>query len=122
MSNGLSVPVERAEVTALFATWLADKALVRIEFRFRAFAATFLARVTRASESELRFISDDRWAELALPLPDDIIFRYLDLRGTPKGQKFERLIVLFYPFVSDPDESDQIAFAEVIEPHQKING
>ena len=35
MSNGLSIIADRAEVLAMFRTWLADRALIRIEFRFR---------------------------------------------------------------------------------------
>jgi hypothetical protein len=123
MSNGLSIEASREEAVTLFRAWMADKVLVRIEFRFRALAATFLARVTGADLSELRFMSDDRWSELVLRLPDGGIFRYLDIRDySTRQHEFEHLIALFFPYITDPDESDQIFFTEVKEPRKAING
>lgn len=115
MSKGLSIVATRPDALAMFRTWLADRALIRIEFRFRLFAATFRARVITVAEASVAFMADDRLAELVLPLPPDVRFRFLDLRGFPEEKDFERMLVMFYPVGPDPDKWDQIVFAEVRE-------
>ena len=118
MSSVRAIPVSHTEALNLVRTWKAKGALIRIEFRFRILIATFRARVADVSDAQLTFVSDDKLAELVLPVPLVATFQYLDLRES-LARDLGRMLVLLYPFVPDPNESDQVVFAEIVEkpPH-----
>ena len=119
MSEGrVSVETTRDETFDLFKAWAEDRALIRVELRLLRLAATFTVRVAvvvPGTPGEIRFLADDRWAELVIPIPGDVTFRFLDINEFTGGAKFERMLMMFYPFVNDPDEADQVVFAEVNE-------
>ena len=105
--------VDQDEVLALFRTWREDRALLRIELRLHLLAATFQVRVTRVESDQLSFMSDDKGSTLVVPLPPAADFRFLDLSRPPStSESFGRMLMLFYPFRKDLDESNQIVFAE----------
>jgi len=114
-----SIVASHPEVIDLFRAWQVDRAPIRIEFRLTVLTATVLACVSSASDDQLTFSTDREWAELTLPLPRGAIFRYLDMWAVPEGERFERIIVLFYPgsnpCTADPAKLDQVVFAEVRE-------
>lgn len=95
-------------------TWAEDKSLLRCELRFADFAAAFDARVTGATDTELRLMADNRRSELTLRLRDDFTFAYNDMREPPSN-KYVRMIVVFYPYIGDPADADIIVLGEMIE-------
>ena len=107
------------EATDLFRAWQVDRALIRVEFRLHILTATVLARVSSTSDRHVTFSTDLDYAELTLPLSPGTIFRYLDLWAVPEHERFERVIVLFYPAPNprsaDPAQRDQVVLAEVRE-------
>lgn len=117
MSEGrVSIPATTGEAFSLFDAWRVDRALIRIEFRLRILAATFLARVSAVGDATVHFMADDKWAELVLPIPGrDVSFRFMDINEFANRAKFERLLVMFYNSSEDLSGVDQIVFAEVDE-------
>jgi hypothetical protein len=83
MSSVRAIPVSHTEALNLVRTWKVNGALIRVEFCFRILAATFRARVADVSDAQLTFVSDDKLAELVLPVPPVATFQYLDLRESP---------------------------------------
>jgi hypothetical protein len=121
MRNAQSMAASQREATDLFRAWQVDRALIRIEFRLRALTTTLLARVSAASDHRLTLRTEREWTELVMPLPSGAIFRYLDLWAVPQAERFERVIVVFYPdanpCTADPEKLEQVVFAEVREWH-----
>ena len=106
----------RADAVAIFDTWRADRALLRVEFVFTLLAATFRARMVGASDAEIRLMADDTWAELVFPLRDDFAFGYADMRDAPEeADLFVRGIMIFFPYEGDPEQADRIVLAELVE-------
>lgn len=106
----------RDDVLVLFRTWAEDRCLVRCELRFERLAATFRGRVVGASESQLHVLAEDKWTELVLSIRDDLEFAYGDMRDFPdEAEKFERGIIVFFPYDGDPADSDHIVLAEIKE-------
>lgn len=65
----------------------------------------------------LRFMSDDRWSEVDLPLRTDFTFAYTDMRDFPEeGKEFEHMVVLFFPYKGDPNDAEQVVITELKEP------
>jgi hypothetical protein len=107
----------RSEAMSVFRTWLEDRTLLRLELHLFSVAATFNARLTEASDSRLRSLSDDRWSEADLPLRKDFTFGYTDMRDFPKeSEEFEHLIVIFFPYIGDPESAERIVITELKEP------
>jgi hypothetical protein len=115
--GGFTMRTGRSEALALFNTWLEDRVLLRVELHLFSVASTLNARLFEVSDTRLRFMSDDRWSELDLPLRDDFTFGYTDMRDFPEeGKEFEHLVVIFFPYEDDPDDAERIVITELKEP------
>lgn len=96
----------RAEALAILRSWLEDRALVRIDLRFTILVAAFPARVVDVSDARLGLLSDDRAAELVLPLRPDFTFEYMDMRDFPShSDTFDRMVAIFFPYATEPTNS-----------------
>ena len=90
--------VGRAEALDLFRKWASEGALLRCDFGFAEFAASFRGRIREVAEESLKLSADDTVSELVLPLPDGLVFWYADPRGfTKEATVFECGLTVSFP-------------------------
>jgi hypothetical protein len=115
--TGRATSVGLSEAVLIWRGWVEDKALIRCELRFLSLAAVLLGRAVEASATRLRLVSAEKGSELVLPIRDDFIFEYTDMRDGPPEHiaKYNGLMVVYFPFENDPDEADWIVLCEMKE-------
>jgi hypothetical protein len=105
----------RDDALSMLRLWRDDGVLIRCDLKFRALAAIFWSRVVAVSDTEVRFLDEDR-GELVLPLRADFTFSYGDMRAFPRfANKYRRGFVVLFPFEGDSGDADTILFAELAE-------
>jgi hypothetical protein len=98
------------DVLNMFRVWQSDAVLLRCDFSFDRFAACFRARVRDVADKEIKFWSDDTFAELVLRLTPDLLFEYADPRDFPEETVlFSRGVAIVLP------AGNSISFLELIE-------
>ena len=90
--------VGRAEALDLFRKWASEGALLRCDFGFAEFAASFRGRIREVAEESLKLSANDTVSELVLLLPDGLDFWYADPRGfTEEAEIFECGLTVSFP-------------------------